>query len=73
MTGLMRDRELEAALLDIYDTLPGPMFSLLDDDTRRIMVQLAKDRNPNAGRGRVTSQRLDMRLKHNRDAREQKP
>ena len=66
MTGLMRDRELEAALLDVYDNLPGPAFASLSFDTRTLLLRLAKERNPNAGKGRVTDRRFDMRLKENR-------
>jgi hypothetical protein len=63
---MMRDRELEAALLEVYDRLPGPAFLLFSDETNRLMTQLAKERNPHAGKGRVTNRRLDMRLRENR-------
>jgi hypothetical protein len=57
--------QLAAALLDVYDTLPGPSFLNLSDMTRETLVELARQR-ATLGRGRVTDRRFDIRLKENR-------
>ena len=56
---------LRAALDEVYDKAPGPWLALtLSETTQAVLAETGRQRS---GKGRVTSTRLDQRLKANRN------